>query len=211
MIIIKCVVFPFQVVPAATAVISRACCWQPLRNFVIDRILGYGTIFLSMGLSGSLVLPATQTIRYSEDANLSKYTFSIFSFKSKDYPDALRAYFKFVQEYHRKTGWRCNMVNVGYVINQDKQSYISYTADEVGITIDPVVTPDEGWFAFLDAYNEFCSDHNGKPLINQTPRLTSAQCQKAFGPKLKEFNTTREKMDPEDRFLSAFFKNLFGF
>jgi len=48
------------------------------------------------------------------------------------------------------------------------------------MTIDPVSTANPGWTTFLDTYNQFCSDRGGIPLLNQTPRLTRAQVQKAL-------------------------------
>ena len=36
------------------------------------------------------------------------------------------------------------------------------------MTIDPVSTGNPGWNVFIDAYNQFCSDRNGKPVLNQT-------------------------------------------
>ena len=61
------------------------------------------------------------------------------------------------------------MLYVGYRIMKDRQSLLSYSWDGNVMTIDPVSTANPGWTEFLAAYNQFCSDHGGIPLLNQTP------------------------------------------
>jgi len=78
------------------------------------------------------------------------------------------------------------------------------------ITIDPVSTANPGWPQFLSAYNEFCSDHGGVPLLNQTPLLTRAQVEKGFGERWKAFAETRRGYDPENRLLNPYFRDLLG-
>ena len=76
------------------------------------------------------------------------------------------------------------------------------------MTIDPVSTANPGWFEYLDAYNQFCSDRNGKPLLNQTPGLTPAIVQKAYGDRLKTLADLRKQYDPQDRLLNDYFRTL---
>jgi hypothetical protein len=76
------------------------------------------------------------------------------------------------------------------------------------MTIDPVSTANPGWFDFLDAYNQFCSDRNGKPLLNQTPGLTPAIVRKAYGDKITAFESMRKQYDPNDRLLNNYFRTL---
>ena len=78
------------------------------------------------------------------------------------------------------------------------------------MTIDPVSTANPGWFDFLDAYNQFCSDRNGRPLLNQTPGLTPAMVQKAFGDRLTTLSNARKQYDPGDRLLNDYFRTLLG-
>jgi hypothetical protein len=49
------------------------------------------------------------------------------------------------------------------------------------MAIDPVSTGNPGWKPFLEAYNQFCSDRGGMPLLNQTFGLTPAIARKAYG------------------------------
>jgi hypothetical protein len=58
------------------------------------------------------------------------------------------------------------------------------------------------------AYNQFCVDLGGKPLLNQTPGLTAAIVQGAFGDRLKTLADTRKRYDPNDRLLNDYFRTL---
>jgi hypothetical protein len=71
-----------------------------------------------------------------------------------------------------------------------------------------VSTANPGWEEFLLAYNQFCVDRNGMPLLNQTPGLTAAIVQKAFGSRLQTLATVRKQYDPTDRLLNSYFKSL---
>ena len=100
------------------------------------------------------------------------------------------------------------MMSVGYRIAEDRQSLFSYSSDGPIMTVDPVSTMNHGWSPFLDAYNQFCSERGGVPLLNQTPRLTRAIVVKAFGDKLKVLEETRRQYDPKGRLLNAYFRGL---
>ncbi len=76
------------------------------------------------------------------------------------------------------------------------------------MTIDPVSTANPGWDDFLAAYNEFCVNRNGRPLLNQTPGLTAAILQGAYGERLKVLEDTRKQYDPQDRLLNNYFREL---
>jgi hypothetical protein len=71
-----------------------------------------------------------------------------------------------------------------------------------------VSTANPGWEDFLTDYNQFCSDRNGVPLLNQTWGLTPAIVQKAFGDRLGIMKDARKSYDPNGRLLNAYFKTL---
>src|SRR5581483_11991248 len=104
----------------------------------------------------------------------SKYTFSLWAFPEDTYTVVLPQYFEFSRKYFADTGYRINMLCVGYRVAKDQSSLLSYSYDANMITIDPVSTANPGWTEFLGAYNQFCSDHGGVPLMNQTFGLTNA-------------------------------------
>ena len=76
------------------------------------------------------------------------------------------------------------------------------------MTIDRVSTGDPGWKPFLEAYNQFCSDSGGMPLLNQTFGLIPAIARKACGDRLKTFAEARRKFDLGDRLLNDYFRML---
>jgi FAD/FMN-containing dehydrogenase len=154
--------------------------------------------------------PADQIIRYPEAAGYSSYTFSIWAVPAEEYPQAIRDYFQFCRDYYRKNGYRCDLANVGYYIVEDRQSLFSYTRDGPACTLDPVSTGGQGWDGFLTAYNEFCIQHGGKPLFNQSPGLTPLQVEASFGPEIATFKKYRREHDPDDRFYNPFFRELFS-
>jgi FAD/FMN-containing dehydrogenase len=157
---------------------------------------------------GQYTIPTDQMIRYPDVAGRSKYTFSIWAFPEERYAETLREYFQWVNAYYRRVRWRPNLTHVGYRIAQDQSSLFSYTYDWTGITIDPCSTATPGWTDFLDAYNVFCSEHDGKPLLNQTPRLSPAQVRRAFGDRIEQFEQYRLRFDPGDRLLNGYFRDL---
>ena len=100
------------------------------------------------------------------------------------------------------------MPDVGYSIAQDTQSLLSYSFEGPVVTIDPVSTRNQGWENFLLAYNEFCSERGGVPLLNQTYGVTRLQAEKAFKERLKKFAECRKVYDPNDRLLIDYFQDL---
>jgi hypothetical protein len=98
----------------------------------------------------------------------------------ENYAAVLPAFFQFCRKYYETEGYRTNMLCVGYRVLKDQQSLLSYSWNGNMITIDPVSTANPGWQQFLPVYNQFCSDHGGVPLLNQTPFLSRALVEKAL-------------------------------
>jgi len=57
-------------------------------------------------------------------------------------------------------------------------------------------------------YNQFCSDHAGVPLMNQTFGLNRAMLQKALGSRLQAFADARQTFDPGGRLLNDYFRDM---
>ncbi len=179
-----------------------------LRYLLIDTYNRLKSLTLVLGVRGENTVATAQMIRYPEKATNSRYTFSIWAFPEEEYIRSLRAYFRFCHEYYQSWGYRPNMMHVGYRISKDTSSLLSYSFDGNVITFDPVSTGDAGWEQFLVAYNNFCSQHGGSPLFNQSNALTRWQVEKAFGDRLGMFEGYRERFDPTERFLNEYFKQL---
>ena len=178
-----------------------------LRFFLVDRFNGILQLTTRV-LKSSYTLPTDQMIRYPDMSNWTRYTFSIWAFPAESYADTLVEYCAFAQDYYRRVGWRVNMIHVGYRILHDQSSLFSYSWDGDVMTIDPVSTGAPGWREFLHAYNEFCSQHGGTPLLNQSWGLTREQVERAFGERVARFEQARRNFDPGDRLLNPYFREL---
>lgn len=187
-------------------------------RYVPPRRLRYGLVNVLNRTTQGLIfpyfakarhtVPTDQMIRYPEVSGGSRYTFSIWAFPEERYAETLREYFQFAKDYYRRTGFRPNMLHVGYRIEQDDSSLFSYTYDGRVLTIDPVSTGAPGWRDFLDAYNEFCSERGGKPLLNQSWGLKPHHMRKAFGDRVEKFEEYRKRLDPNERLLNSYFRVL---
>lgn len=183
-------------------------CDPTVRYGIIDAFNAGWRLQLENIVTSDNTVPPDQIIQYPPVANDSRYTFSLFAFPEDNYPSILIDFFKFCTDYYAQKGYRSNLLCVGYRIAEDQQSLFSYSSGGDVMTIDPVSTGNPGWDGFLLAYNQFCSDRNGVPLLNQTPSLSPAIVQKAYGDKLAKFATIRRQYDPGDRLLNSYFRTL---
>ena len=193
--------------PAVCAQISADIEIPEIRNGVLSGFGGVWRLKLENLIKSDYTVASDQIIRYPTNSN-SKYTFSFWAFPEHSYPTVLPAFFQFVQKYLSTTGYRINMLCVGYRVAQDQSSLLSYSYDGNMITIDPVSTANPGWTEFLGAYNQFCSDRGGVPLMNQTFGLNRDMVQKAVGGRLQTFAQARQSFDPNGRLLNDYFRDL---
>lgn len=193
--------------PAVCAQVSRDIGIAEIRNGVLSSFNALWRLKLEHLICSDNTVATDQIIRYPSDSN-SKYTFSFWAFPEQTYPAALAAFFQFARKYLDTTGYRINMLCVGYRVAQDQSSLLSYSYDGNMITIDPVSTANPGWTEFLAAYNQFSSDRGGVPLMNQTFGLTHAMVQKALGSRLQTFAEARQTFDPGGRLLNDYFRDV---
>jgi FAD/FMN-containing dehydrogenase len=179
-----------------------------IRYGIIDAFNAGWRLQLETIVSSEYTIPPDQIIQYPAVSDDSRYTFSLFAFPEDEYPAVLTDFFKFCRDYYAQKGYRSNLLYVGYRIAQDQKALLSYSYDGAVMTIDPVSTANPGWDDFLTAYNQFCDSRNGRPLLNQTPGLTAAMVQKAFGDRWKTFAAARKQFDPNDRLLNGYFHEL---
>ncbi|HEX3876984.1 MAG TPA: FAD-binding oxidoreductase [Bryobacteraceae bacterium] len=178
------------------------------RYGIIDAFNAIWRFKLENIITSDNTVPADEIIRYPDIADDSRYTFSLYAFPEEQYPSVLQDFFKFSTGYYAQKGYRPNLLDVGYRIAQDQQSWLSYSWDGPVMTIDPVSTGNPGWNEFIDAYNQFCSERNGKPVLNQTCGLTPDLAKRAFAGKLAELEQTRQQYDPSDRLLNDYFRGI---
>jgi len=196
--------------PAFCARVEEDVAIPDLRYQIVDGFCQMWRFKLENLVKSDFTVPGDQIIRYPSPAGASKYTFSFWAIPEENYGTVLTEFFAFCRKYYETAGYRTNMLCVGYRVLKDQESLLSYSWNGNMITIDPVSTANPGWPQFLTAYNDFCSDHGGVPLLNQTPNLTRAQVVKALGDRWQAFAAARKEYDPGNRLLNAYFRDLFG-
>ena len=179
-----------------------------IRYGIIDGFNALWRFQLETLVRGDYTIPGDQIIHYPAVSDDSRYTFSLFAFPVAQYGATLKEFYGFVQDYYAKTGYRVNLLDVGYWVAQDQQALLSYSYGGDVMTIDPVSTANDGWEMFLGVYNQWYSDRNRAPLLNQTWGLTPAIVNKAFGDRLTMMKTTRNRYDPDGRLLNEHFRTL---
>ena len=179
-----------------------------VRYAIIDSFNAFWRTQLENIVVSDNTVPGDQIINYPPVSNDSRYTFSLFAFPEAEFPAAITDFYKFCNDYYHQKGYRSNLLYVGYCIAQDQKARLSYSWDGNIYTLDPVSTANPGWYDFLLAYNQFCTDRNGLPLLNQTPDLTPAILKKAFGSRLQDLASTRRLYDPTGRLLNTYFRDL---
>jgi hypothetical protein len=167
----------------------------------------YETLHL---LGGITILAPDKTINYEETPANAKYAFTFWTFPRGQWLTTLQAYLDFADQYFASTGFRCNMPLGAYRVRQDTNSLLSYSWDGDMFSIDPIHAPTDvaAWHAFLAAFNDFAAAHNGIPLLNQSPLVTQAHCEAAFGARWKQFSDAVRAADPAGRLLNPYFADL---
>jgi FAD/FMN-containing dehydrogenase len=181
---------------------------RAVRYGIIDKFNAAWRFQLENLVVGDNTVPSDQIIDYPAVSDDSRYTFSFFAFDEFSFPKVLAEFVKFAKDYYQQNGYRSNLLYVGYRILQDQNAMLSYSWDGNVMTIDPVSTGNTGWKDFLAAYNQFCSDRNGRPILNQTFGLTSAIVHKAFADRWDTIGSTRQTFDPGGRLLNDYFRGL---
>jgi FAD/FMN-containing dehydrogenase len=179
-----------------------------IRYGILDAFNALWRFKLEHIITSDNTVAADEIIRYPDAANDSRYTFSLYAFPEEQFPSVLGDFFQFSRDYYAQKGYRSNLLDVGYRISQDQQSLLSYSWDGPVMTLDPVSTGNPGWDEFIDAYNRFCADRNGKPVMNQTARLTPELAKRAYGGKLATLEAARKQYDPSGRLLNGYFRGM---
>ena len=168
-------------------------------------------LYAQLHLAGGITLLAPdKTIDYHNTPATAKYAFTFWAFPRSQWLTTLLAYLDFTDQYFKDTGFRCNMPLGAYHIRRDASSLLSYTQDQEIFSIDPIHAPTDvpAWQAFLRKFNDFASQRNGIPLLNQSPFVTQAQVQAAYGQRWSQFSAAVRAADPTGRMLNPFFAAL---
>jgi hypothetical protein len=175
-------------------------------GFDLENFL-YQTLHLAGGIT---LLAPDKTIDYHQTPQDARYAFTFWAFPRAQWLTIYLAYLDFADQYFTTTGFRCNMPLGAYHIRTDSSSLLSYTQDGEIFSIDPIHAPTDvdAWHTFLQAFNDFASQRGGIPLLNQSPLVTQAQVQKAFGDRWQQFSDAVHSIDPTGRLLNPFFAAL---
>jgi FAD/FMN-containing dehydrogenase len=168
-------------------------------------------LYAELHLAGGITLLAPdKIIDYHNTPPTARYAFTFWAFPRSQWLTTLLAYLDFTDQYFKDTGFRCNMPLGAYHIRHDVSSLLSYTQDQEIFSIDPIHAPTDvsAWQAFLRKFNDFASQRNGIPLLNQSPFVTQAQVQTAYGQRWSQFSAFVRAADPAGRMLNPFFAAL---
>jgi FAD/FMN-containing dehydrogenase len=167
----------------------------------------FGTLRLFGGIT---LLAPDKTIDYRNTPASARYAFTFWAFPRGQWLSTLSAYLDFTEQHYKATGFRCNMPLGAYHIRKDRSSILSYTHDQEIFSIDPIhaVTDQAAWDRFLKEFNEFSYQHNGVPLLNQSPFVERKHVEAAYGTRWNEFSKWVRSADPDGRMLNPFFAAL---
>lgn len=183
-----------------------------LRNALQQGDFDAGKLLYSMlHLAGGITLLAPdKIIDYHNTPDDARYAFTFWAFPRSQWLAALLAYLDFSDRYFKDTGFRCNMPLGAYRVRKDASSLLSYTQDEDMFSIDPIHAPTDlaAWQTFLRAFNDFASQRNGIPLLNQSPFVTQAHAMAAYGARWLQFSAAVRNADPGGRMLNPYFAAL---
>jgi hypothetical protein len=123
-----------------------ACKYLPVKSvryWLIDQVNAFIVFLMRVVMRSDSTSAADQLIRFPPKGGNTKYCFSLWAFPEHMFPGIMGEYFDFCARYYKEHGYRSNMLNVGYRINQDDSSFFSYAYDGNVMTFDPVGTGDE--------------------------------------------------------------------
>jgi len=183
---------------------------QPLRDFALDTLDGILEEYFVLGLKINRVSPVSQIVDFDREDARHRFTFSMWAFSEADFARILVEYFRFCKD-HQRT-FRAGLPHVSYHIAKDTSSLLSYSYHGDVWTLDPICPEKDakegGWKDFLIDFNQFCSERDGAPLLNQSPYLERLHVTRAFKERLTAFEAARRRFDPDNRMLNAYFERL---
>jgi hypothetical protein len=141
----------------------------------------------------------------------SYFDFTFWAFPISTWGKVVPAYLDFCARFLRERDFRPALPTEIYFIRKDDSALLSFSFDEDIYTLDMVNWSDEepaSWQSMNREFNEFAAEHGGRPLLNQTKCLQPEVAARVRTPGWHALARERCKRDPEDRFLTTFFKSL---
>lgn len=188
----------------------------PVRSVVESGWLGCEKlVYRSLSALGGWSLYGPDKIMdYHDTPPGARYAFTFWAFPFDDWVDNLHAYLDFSDAHFRRTGFRCNMPLGSYLVKHDTSSILSYSHDGDVLSLDPIhayrEADEEEWHRFLREFNDWSHARGGIPLLNQSPFVTRAHVEAAFGERWRRFTDWVAASDPGGRLRNDFFADLLG-
>lgn len=188
---------------------------RPLRRAVISawvRALDHGFLkwFFLAVLGRFQSYRADAMIDFKPNPS-SYFDFTFWAFPVRTWPTAVPAYLEFCERFTRDTGFRPALPTEVYFIRKDNASLLSFSLDEDIFTLDMVNWSDEEparWREMNRAFNHFAAGHGARPLLNQTKELLPDVAKAVWTPGWHRLAAERRARDPQERFLTPFFRGL---
>jgi FAD/FMN-containing dehydrogenase len=161
-------------------------------------------------IGGWSLLGPDKIVDYTHTPQSARYAFTFWAFPREQWLQMLREYLEFADAYRAKYGFYCNMALGSYFVRKDQNAVLSYSHDGDIFSIDPIHAPTDqaAWDRFLREFNEFATKRNGIPLLNQSPFVTRAHVQHAYGARWDELAQWVHQQDPNRRMVNPFFDAL---
>jgi hypothetical protein len=144
-------------------------------------------IFFSLQMTGGIyILDPDKTIDYRHSDAPARYAFTFWAFPRDQWLDALRGYLDFRDAHYRRYGSAatCRSGRTRFARIEIRSSPTQAT-DRFFRSTRSTRRPDQAaWDRFLREFNEFATRRDGIPLFNQSPFVTRAHCERAYGPRL---------------------------
>lgn len=185
-----------------------------LRNLLLNGWFGLlrGLYRFLQSIGGFTLYAPDKTVDYRATPPSARYAFTFWAFPRSQWLNTLKGYLEFSESHFREFGFRCNMPLGSYFIRQDQSSILSYTHDGDIFSIDPIhaysATDKAAWDFFLTEFNNWASQRNGIPLLNQSPFVSRTQVESAYGERWERFRAWIKTVAPDERMLNPFFSEL---
>jgi len=207
--------FGWNFLGSFTSHLGRAATGGTRLSHVTDELsfgmqLGFYRLISKAG--GFTLHDPDKMVDYSKTPRFARYAFTFWAFPRDEWVVNLKDYVAWRDDYQRRHDFGCNLPLGSYFIKKDTSSLLSYTYDGDIISIDPIHAPGERgqaeWDSFLREFNDWAYARGGIPLLNQSPFVTRAHVEAAFGERWQTLCEWLRSVDPEQRMVNEFFADL---
>ncbi len=130
--------------------------------------------------------------------------YSTWCFPASNFSMVVRAYRDFCESTYARSRYRCDLPAQGYRLGQDTSSLLSPSFDDPMIALTTASTQARGWDDFVIDLAEFAENWAGTPTFSQSRALRGDYAQQTYANRLEFFRRMRQRLDPQNRFLSPF-------